>query len=322
MDAEKVEAVERNFATVGALYEDGVSLIFDGETEPTQKHYLCNSAVYFSPGDRVRIVSDSGTYIVEYVVGAPKQAQTVGIPSGGTPGQSLKKTSDTDYEADWGNIEISGTLPSGGTSGKVLSKKSSTNYDAEWRSAAEVPTGGLSGQVLAKTSALDGQYGWTTPLLLPSGGTSGQLLKKDSSTAGAASWATLYTLPTGGTSGQVLQKDSSTNGDVSWAAVSGILPASGSTGQFLVKSSYTNFAAGWETAYTLPTGGTTGQILVKNSSTAGDVKWDNVRLGNIINQYNTNAAYDIQFRTTSTYGTPVFQVRMGSSGTWYTITTA
>jgi len=292
-DEQNVAAIEpesSNFATIGAVYEDGVSLIFDGTSSPSEKHYKVNNSITFATGDRVKILKDSGTYVVEYVVGAPKQAQTIGIPSGGT-------------------------------SGKVLSKKSSTDYDAEWRSVAEVPTGGTTGQVLAKTSYLDGQYGWTTPLSLPSGGTSGQLLKKDSTTAGAASWATLYTVPTGGTSGQVLQKDSSIDGDISWGAVSGTLPTSGTTGQFLVKTSSSNYVAGWQTAYTLPTGGTTGQILVKNSSTAGDVKWDAVRLGNIINQYNTNAAYDLQFRTTSTYGTPVFQVRMGSSGTWYTITT-
>lgn len=65
--------IKRNFATIGAVYADGVTLIFDGETDPTEKHYLCNADVLFSAGDRVRIIEDSGTYIVEYVVGTPKQ---------------------------------------------------------------------------------------------------------------------------------------------------------------------------------------------------------------------------------------------------------
>ena len=95
-NAEETATIVRNFATIGAVYEDGVSLIFDGETDPTEKHYLCNTNVYFSPGDRVRIVEDSGTYIVEYVVGSPKQKKTVGLPSGGIAGQILQKMSDAE----------------------------------------------------------------------------------------------------------------------------------------------------------------------------------------------------------------------------------
>lgn len=61
-----------NFATVGAIYADGLTLIFDGESAPTEKHYKCNTSVGFAAGDRVKILADSGTYVVEYVVGAPK----------------------------------------------------------------------------------------------------------------------------------------------------------------------------------------------------------------------------------------------------------
>ena len=62
-----------NFATVGAVYADGISLIFDGQETPSQKHYKCNTSVTFTPGDRVKIFSVSGTYVVEYPVGNPKQ---------------------------------------------------------------------------------------------------------------------------------------------------------------------------------------------------------------------------------------------------------
>lgn len=60
-----------NFATVGEVYEDGLTLIFDGQEEATEKHYKCNTSVSFKAGDRVKILQDSGTYVVEYVVGAP-----------------------------------------------------------------------------------------------------------------------------------------------------------------------------------------------------------------------------------------------------------
>lgn len=55
-------------ATVGAVYDDGLTLIFDGQTEASQKHYKRNTAVTFSAGQRVKIVKMSGTYIVEYPI--------------------------------------------------------------------------------------------------------------------------------------------------------------------------------------------------------------------------------------------------------------
>lgn len=63
----------QNFATIGEIYDDGVSLIFDGETEESKKHYKTNSSITFNAGDRVRIFSDSGTYVVEYPVGNPNR---------------------------------------------------------------------------------------------------------------------------------------------------------------------------------------------------------------------------------------------------------
>lgn len=65
--------IERNFATVGNVYPDGVSLIFDGETTETQKRYLCNTSILFTSGDRVKVLAIDGTYIVEYVVGKPRE---------------------------------------------------------------------------------------------------------------------------------------------------------------------------------------------------------------------------------------------------------
>lgn len=133
-NAEETATIVRNFATIGAVYEDGVSLIFDGETDPTEKHYLCNTNVYFSPGDRVRILEDSGTYIVEYVVGSPKRRKTVGLPSGGLDGQILQKTGTENYAASW----VTGYLiPSGGSKGQVLTKDTTTAGDVSWKAAPQ-----------------------------------------------------------------------------------------------------------------------------------------------------------------------------------------
>ena len=53
----------------------------------------------------------------------------VGVPSGGTTGQVLVKSNNTDYATEWD--DISG-IPSGGTVGQVLTKTSATDYAASW----------------------------------------------------------------------------------------------------------------------------------------------------------------------------------------------
>lgn len=70
----ETEKKQINFATVSEIFDDGITLIFDGEEAPSEKHYQCNSFVVFAPGDRVRVVEDSGTYIVEYPVGNPRKS--------------------------------------------------------------------------------------------------------------------------------------------------------------------------------------------------------------------------------------------------------
>ena len=72
------------FATVAGVHEDGISLIFDGETAAGGKHYRCNTSAVFRAGDRVKICQDSGTYVVEYAVGAPQGASSGSlVPEGG-----------------------------------------------------------------------------------------------------------------------------------------------------------------------------------------------------------------------------------------------
>lgn len=68
----KASAPSFDLATVGAVYSDGLSLIFDGSTSASQKHYKCNTSISFKAGDRVKISKISGSYVVDYVVGSPK----------------------------------------------------------------------------------------------------------------------------------------------------------------------------------------------------------------------------------------------------------
>ena len=161
---------ECNFATVGAVHEDGLSLIFDGQETASEKHYKCNTAVRFAAGDRVRILKDSGTYVVEYVVGSP--GEDILMPTGGADGQILTKDGSDNYNSVWADRVRD--LPSGGTTGQFLTKSSNTSYAVRWSDppGRELPAGGTTGQMLVKTNTLDYQVQWTTPPTnhIPSGG--------------------------------------------------------------------------------------------------------------------------------------------------------
>lgn len=55
-------------ATVAGVFEDGLTLIFDGEGAARIKHYPCNAAVSFSAGQRVRVEKVGGTYVAAYPI--------------------------------------------------------------------------------------------------------------------------------------------------------------------------------------------------------------------------------------------------------------
>lgn len=59
-------------ATVGAVAADGVTLIFAGESTASTKKYKGNAALTLKAGDRVKLSYDSGTYLIDYVIGVPK----------------------------------------------------------------------------------------------------------------------------------------------------------------------------------------------------------------------------------------------------------
>ena len=88
LDTQGEQPIDARIATVGEVYEDGLSLIFDGQETATEKHYKCNTSVTFKAGDRVKVARISGSYVVEYVVGAPS--------SGG--GGSVSELVNGDYK--------------------------------------------------------------------------------------------------------------------------------------------------------------------------------------------------------------------------------
>lgn len=90
----------QNFATIGEIYDDGVSLVFDGETDPSEKHYKTNAFVVFKKGDRVRIIADSGTYVVEYPVGNPRKSLNADTAGNADTADRLSKTRTFRLEGD------------------------------------------------------------------------------------------------------------------------------------------------------------------------------------------------------------------------------
>lgn len=56
---------EQSVAKITEIIEEGIVLDFG------EKAYVCNRAIKFAVGDRVKVIKDSGTYIVAFPLGAP-----------------------------------------------------------------------------------------------------------------------------------------------------------------------------------------------------------------------------------------------------------
>lgn len=237
---EVVEPEEENqeeivLATVAEVTADGVKITIDGSEEAGEKEYKVNSSQLIKPGDRVKIHKNSGTYLIEYVIGSPMERYP--IPPGGSSGQVLTKDGSNDFTVKWANAH---GVPSGGTSGYVLAKNSGTDYDLTWAQPHWLPSGGTNGQVLAKSSAADYSVAWVDAGQgVPTGGTTGQALTKKSNTNYDLQWSDIKGIPSGGTTGQVLKKSSNTNYAVEWGAAPS--PTALSNGSYTVTCASNGF---------------------------------------------------------------------------------
>lgn len=177
MSDQASEDLSYSFATIDQIYDDGITLIFDGEETASEKHYKCNSFCIFAPGQRVRVIKDSGTYVVEYPVGNPN-ADAI-LPAGGSDGQVLTKDGNEGIASKWADMK---GIPTGGTKGQLLSKRTDEPFDVEWAAASKnyIPSGGSSGQMLVKDGSVDYSLKWTDAPVdhIPDGGSNGQLLAK------------------------------------------------------------------------------------------------------------------------------------------------
>ena len=184
------EETEIALATVAAVASDGVTITIDGDEEPGDKKYKVNSSALFKAGDRVKIHKNSGTYIVEYPVGAPMSRYP--IPSGGSDGQYLAKDGSNNYALKWVTLNVHG-IPSGGSTDQVLAKSSTSDYSVKWMTLDihGIPSGGTDGQVLVKNGNANYSVKWDSLDLhgIPSGGSDGQYLVKNGATNYSVKWA-------------------------------------------------------------------------------------------------------------------------------------
>ena len=111
-------------ATVAAVYADGLTLIFDGETTASQKHYK-KLSTYFGPtaGDRVVVMKMSGTYVVMGAIGGSATVPVNALPivpitKGGTGQNGLTVITDptevfvmaSGFTCKWVNYAVWGKL--------------------------------------------------------------------------------------------------------------------------------------------------------------------------------------------------------------------
>lgn len=153
---EKPKAPDFQFATVATVTDTGVTLLFDGEESAGAKVYKCAAGVVLHNGDRVKVCRDSGTVVVEYAIGVPgsSPAEVHGIPSGGTAGQVLTKSSGTDYAAEWQNVPKE--LPTGAENQMLTADSSGAPV---WSAIRFRVASGFSGKI---EYSVDGGTTWKT----------------------------------------------------------------------------------------------------------------------------------------------------------------
>ena len=235
-----------------------------------------------------------------------------GVPSGGTTGQVLKKTSATDYATAWADDVGGLTILSYGSStwndfltaynkNAIVYCRASSNADpsigAQGRMAfmayvnmsGSTPTSVEFQYYRSVTTHSDAQQGdqvfiykldnagtWTVTTREAYTKIAAGTAMTSSYSSGTLTLSNDAAVPSGGTAGQVLTVN--TSGGYGWETPSGGngLPSGGSSGQFLKKNSGTDYDATWGTIYQVPTTGSMGQFLKKTGSGATNYGWSTI----------------------------------------------
>lgn len=95
-ELEKDVPTGANFATIGTVYEDGVTLIFEQGGKESVKHYSVNRSIVFRPGDLVKLFYASGTYVAEYPIGKPITELHADTATTATTAETAQKADSAD----------------------------------------------------------------------------------------------------------------------------------------------------------------------------------------------------------------------------------
>ena len=106
------EAANYSFGVIGEVYEDGVSLIFPGSEEASEKHYKANLYCKFKAGQRVYIAKDSGTYIALFPVGKPGSEDIVADTA--TKAETATSAENADALSNRRTIQLTGAVTGSG----------------------------------------------------------------------------------------------------------------------------------------------------------------------------------------------------------------
>ena len=103
------EVPEQSLATVVQVAEDGLVL------DIGEKHYKCSTGIVFKVGDRVKLIKDSGTYLVAFPIGAPitgLHAATADSATSATNATNAENATNATNATNAENAEISETAKS------------------------------------------------------------------------------------------------------------------------------------------------------------------------------------------------------------------
>ena len=98
------EVPEQSLATVTEIAEDGIVL------DIGEKHYKCSTGIVFKVGDRVKLIKDSGTYLVAFPIGAPiagLHAATADSATSATTAENATSATTAENATNAENAEIS-----------------------------------------------------------------------------------------------------------------------------------------------------------------------------------------------------------------------
>lgn len=119
---EEPKVPEYSFATIGDVYDDGISLIFPGAEEASEKHYRANLYCKFAKGQRVYLAKDSGTYVVLFPIGVPgseevkaDSAKTATKADSATTANSANKADTAGSLETTRTISLTGAVTGSGT---------------------------------------------------------------------------------------------------------------------------------------------------------------------------------------------------------------